>query len=473
MQPDDPTEDTRGNVVPIERARRARKAQIGGERTELQLSEMLVQRYGNELRYCAQLGGWRAWSGTHWALDVLERSRECVKELARELAAEAVALLDDDAFKAARRAGSARGVAAILELARSAPGIVFAPDHADRDPWALSCANGTVDLRTGTLRPHDRTELITRASPVTYDATARAPRFEQFLAEIQPDPEIRAYLARLFGYAAVGVVRENVLGVLWGPGANGKSVLAEVVSHVLGGYARPGPASLLVSDGYQPHPTDIASLVGARLVLVHETKRGATFDASKLKLLTGGDQLTARHMREDFFVFAPSHTMLMLSNYRPAADAGDAALWRRVQLAPFQVVIPPERRDPMLAEALRSEASGILRWIIDGALAWQRTGLAPPDIIRQQTEAYRAAEDVIGQFLEERTVRLPQASVKAGALYTAYKGWCEAMGLRFARGNDFGAEIVARGFQCTRRASGRLYLGVGLVSDASDDRGQS
>lgn len=313
---------------------------------------MLVERFGSELRYCGPLGGWFRWCGTHWEPDVRERARECAKEIARALAEEAASLLDDDTFRSAKRAGSARGVAAILDLARSAPGIVFAPEEADCNPWLLSCANGTIDLRTGALRPHDRADLITRASPVAHDPGAQAPRFEHFLAEIQPEPEVRAYLARLFGYAAVGLVRDHVLGVLWGPGANGKSVLADVVTHVMGGYARPGPSSLIVANGnHDPHPTDVATCVGSRLLVVHETKRGASFDASKVKLLTGGDRLTARHMREDFFSFVLSHTLLMLSNYRPAADAGDAALWRRMQLVPFEVVIPPKRRDPLLAEA--------------------------------------------------------------------------------------------------------------------------
>jgi putative DNA primase/helicase len=460
-----------GNVVPIERARRKRKVQAeGGERTELQLSELLVEGYRHELRYCGPLGGWFSWCGTHWRPDVLERARECVKDIARRQADEAAATLDDQTFKSAKRAGSAGGVSAILDLARSAPGIVFAPEDADRDPWALACASGVIDLRTGKLRRHDRAELITRASPVAYDPSATAPRFDRFLAEIQPDPEVRAYLARLCGYAAVGVVREHVLGVLWGPGANGKSVFADIVTHVLGDYARPGPSTLIVANGqHEPHPTDVASCVGSRLVIVHETKRGASFDSSKVKLLTGGDRLTARHMREDFFQFTPSHTLVMLSNYRPSADSSDAAFWRRVLLLPFNVVIPPERRDPLLSEALRQEAPGVLRWIVEGALEWQRLGLAPPAVVLAQTEQYRASEDVIGQFLEECTVRLPAASAKAGALYEAFKSWCSSTGQRVVRGNDFAAEILARGFERVKRASGLVYLGVGLTASGSEE----
>jgi putative DNA primase/helicase len=277
-------------------------------------------------------------------------------------------------------------------------------------------------------------------------------------------------LARLFGSAAVGLVRDHVLAVFWGCGANGKSVLLEVLMYVFGAYAKPGPSSLIVANGsHEPHPTDVASCVGSRLVVVHETKRGAAFDASKVKLLTGGDMLTARHMRQDFFAFRPSHTLVMLSNYRPEADATDAALWRRVQLVPFDVVIPEAQRDVELAEKLKSEASGILRWIVDGALEWQRIGLSPPAAVREQTEAYRTSEDVIGAFLEECTDRIAGHRQPAGALYSAFKRWCDAQGARPARGNDFAAELSGRGFRSARTSSGTFYAGI-MLRSAGDDQ---
>jgi putative DNA primase/helicase len=452
------------NVIPLPRASKPRKSSA---LTELDITQLFVERFHHSFKYCVALGGWFAWTGSHWERDTREAVREAVKDVARTLAEESAALLDEELFKAAKRAGSAGGVDAILSLARSAPEIVFTPDDANRDPWLLSCRNGTIDIRTGLLRSHRREDLITRVCPVEYDPAATAPAFARFLTEIQPNPEARAYLARLFGYASVGLVREHVLAVFWGAGANGKSVLADVVSHALGGYAKPGPSTLIVANGHSdPHPTDVASLLGARLVLMHETKRGATFDASKVKLLTGGDRLTARHLYQDFFDFVPTHTLLMLSNYRPQADATDAALWRRVQLVSFDVVIPPEKRDHELAERIRGEAPGVLNWIIQGALEWQRMGLAPPLVVREQTERYRASEDVIGQFLDEHTVRMPAASVKAGVLYGAFKKWCDEGGQKPANGNEFGAEVQGRGIERVKRAAGYVYLGIGLHADS-------
>lgn len=461
-------------VVPLHPERMSAQPTGPTINTELDVAEIFVKRHSDEFRYCDSLGGWFAWTGTHYERDDRETARECVKAIAREIASEAAATFDKDLFRVAKRAGSSAGVGAILDLARSAPAIVFTADEANRDPWLLNVQNGTLDLRTGELRPHSRGDLITRCCPVDYRPDAEAPTFERFLVEVQPNADVRAYLARLFGYAAVGVVREHVIAVFWGTGANGKSVLADVVSHVLGSYARPGPSSLIVQTGHhEPHPTDVASCIGARLVMVHETKRGAAFDASKVKLLTGGDKLTARYMRQDFVVFTPSHTLLMLTNYRPSADATDAALWRRVQLVPFELVVPEERRDPTLTAKIIAEAAGVLRWLVEGALEWQQKGLAPPAIVREQTAMYRASEDVIGAFLDERCVRLPAATAKAQTLYDAFRAWCGENGHSAVRVNDFADEVIARGFRREKTKAGNLYRGIGLVAtDRGDDVGR-
>ena len=433
------------------------------EPTELEIADQFVDRYGADLRYCPALGGWLRWTGTHWAPDNLEHARECAKSLAQWFATRAAKLLDLKGFKTAKRTASAVGVRHVLELARSAPGIIFAAEDADADPWLLNAENGTVDLRTGELRPHNRDDLITRVCPTDYDPGAKSPTFERFLCEVLPDQDIREYVARFIGYSAFGIVREHILGVFWGPGANGKSVLTDVVTHVLGDYAKPGPSSLIVQNGvHEPHPTDVASCVGTRLVVVHETKRGASFDASKIKLLTGGDKLTARFMRQDYFSFQPSHTLLMLSNYKPQADATDAALWRRVQLVPFDVVVPTERRDTELAEKIKAESAGVLNWVVRGAAEWLRIGLCPPQAVKEQTEAYRLSEDVVGAFINERCVKLPAASIRAQSLYAGYKSFCDEQGARPVRRNDFAAEISARGFRKRRDKNGNIYLGIGL-----------
>ena len=204
--------------------------------------------------------------------------------------------------------------------------------------------------------------------------------------------------------------------------------------------------------------------------LRHGARAWNSFDASKVKLLTGGDRLTARHMRQDFFDFAPSHTLIMLSNYKPQADSNDAALWRRVQLVPFEVVIPEKDQDRELAEKIRDEeAPGVLRWIVEGALQWQEHGLDPPDVILEQTAAYRKAEDVIGNFIEECCVRNKAAKVKGGVFYTAFRDWCQSQGVRTVRGNDFASEIQGRGFGREKTKAGAVYHGIGLHAEDNEE----
>lgn len=474
--PDEP-EASGGNVVPIASKKSKSKRRVpnacGTVEMEIDVASRFVDIFGEDVRFAAGIG-WLVWCGTHWQRDTEERVRELVKRIVANLRADAAAYGDNELWKLAARVGTSRGIGAVLDLARSDPRVRVDVAGLDAQPWLFACANGTIDLRTGELTEAQRAHLITKCSPIDFDPLATAPTFDRFLAEVQPNAEVRAYLARLLGYALVGVVREHVLGVLWGVGANGKSVAVDVWTHVMGDHAKPGPSSLICANGqHEPHPTDVASCVGSRLVIVHETKRGASFDASKVKLLTGGDKLTARHMRQDFFAFAPTHTLLMLSNYKPEADATDAALWRRVQLVHFGVVIPEERRDPELAARIREhESAGVLAWLVRGALEWQRVGLSPPAVVKKQTEEYRAAEDVIGAFLEERTVKLAGASTKAATLYAAFTAWCQANGTRPVRGNDFFAELAGRGYTKRRTATARVYDGIGLTADESEDSWQ-
>lgn len=447
---------------------------IGAVECHDDIANALIRRHGDRLRFVSGFG-WHVWDGKRWQRDAAEKAHEFVKSIGRALRRRAAEQDNDALWKLARSLNTAKGIGAILDFARSDPLLRISPDRLDSDPWRLNVQNGTIDLRTGERRSHDPGDLITRCCPVDFDPSARAPMFEKFMREIQPNQELRDYLARLFGYAAIGVVQEHVLACLWGPGANGKSVLVDVVSHVLDGYAKPGPSTLIVTDGkHTPHPTDVASCHGSRLVVVHETKRGAAFDASKVKLLTGGDKLTARHMRQDFFEFDPTHTLVMLSNYKPEADANDAALWRRVQLVPFEVVIPPDKQDRTLAERIkREEAAGVLRWIVEGAQRWREQGLNPPKIVREQTAAYRAAEDVIGRFIEECCVTGPGIKVGGGALLSAFKTWCQDQGERSARGNEFSAELQGRGFERRKTSSGAVYHGIGLHASEFDEVGRS
>ncbi|HEX7082358.1 MAG TPA: phage/plasmid primase, P4 family [Gammaproteobacteria bacterium] len=316
----------------------------------------------------------------------------------------------------------------------------------DADPWALNCLNGTIDLRTGELREHNPADYITRIAPVEYDPNASAPRFERFLDEITDgNRPLAAFLQRWFGYCATGDVREQKFVIHIGQGANGKGTLLELVASVLGDYAGAAPPSLLTSSGRgERHPTEIADLLGKRMVTAHETDDGAVLREGFVKQLTGNDRLKARYMRGDFFEFAPTHKVQLLTNHKPQIKGQDFAIWRRVLLVPYPVKFgsvgevesgkATAPRDDALPEALAAERAGVLRWIVEGTVEWHRGGLRPPDCVLAAGLEYQSEQDRVGQFVNEcceldREAWTPiNGSGFDSAVFPAYVQWCREAG---------------------------------------------
>lgn len=333
-------------------------------------------------------------------------------------------------------------------------------DHAklDADPWALNCANGTVDLRSGVLREHRPEDWITQLAPVDYDPDAAAPRFEQFINEITAgDNQLARFLQRWFGYCATASVREQKFVIHIGQGSNGKGTLLDLIASVLGDYAGTAPPGLLAAgkNGSERHPTEIAELFGKRVVTAHESDDGAVLREGFVKQLTGGDRLKARWMRKDFFEFAPTHKVQLLTNHKPQIKGQDYAIWRRVLLVPYPVLFGSEDdvaagratalRDDSLPEALASERAGVLRWIVEGATAWNQAGLNPPDCVLAAGAEYKTEQDRVGQFVSEccETGRDKWAPLSGefGGLYTAYSYWCRESGYQALGKGKFTNEL--------------------------------
>lgn len=266
---------------------------------------------------------------------------------------------------------SDRGLTAMLNTARTDPTISVETDDLDQHPWELNTPNGIVNLRTGDTTPNDPERLHTRAAAIAADPDADQQPWTDFLAQTFPDPELRDYIQRLAGYSAVGEVREHILPFAHGAGGNGKGVFLETIKHALGSYAGKAPANFLMSTPHEDHPTSIADLAGRRLVITSEVNQRDRFDEQKVKELTGGDTVTARHMRQDFFEFTPTHHLWLMGNDKPAVESGGEAFWRRLRLLPFTNKIPEEDQDEELPIRLRTEhAPAILQWIIDGAVRY-------------------------------------------------------------------------------------------------------
>jgi putative DNA primase/helicase len=385
----------------------------------------------------------------------------------------------------ALRSEDATMIRDMVSLARS--DLAVTPGELNRDPWLLNCGNGTLELRTGRLRPHRREDCITQLCPTEYHPDAPCPNWERFLESIFPatgdaaeppgNAALLRFVQRLLGYCLTGDVREQVLPFFWGGGANGKSTLVSVVMRVLGEYAGKAPPGLLLAHKGDRHPTELADLFGRRLAVANETPEGCRLNEALVKDLTGGEPVRARRMREDFWEFEPTHKLIVCGNHKPRVTGTDHGIWRRLRLVPFTVTFwdpntpakPGERRperlrqDKGLLGRLLAEAPGILAWMVRGCLGWQNDGLGTPREVREATEGYRAEQDLVGEFLAERCVTGAAGHrVKASALYAAFRAWMEAAGERSVPSlTAFGLAVAERGFE-KKPSNGTWYLGVRL-----------
>jgi len=471
--PTDPGPTASSTVArPAERA----KPEEGPHLTDLGNAQRLVARHREGLRYSFPLGKWFAWDGRRWAPDETGEVYRKAKETVRAMYAEASQIRDEKAREAlakhALRSESDGKVRAMVSLARSEPGVPVLPAELDRDPWVLNVVNGTLNLRSGELRPHRREDYITKIAPVEYDPEAKAPTWEAFLDSIFPGRhQVVRFIQKAVGYSLTGDTREHALFFCYGGGSNGKTTKLKTLQETLGDYAKQAPPDLLMAKQGTEHPTGLADLAGARLVVCVEAQEGKRLAEALVKQMTGGDRVKARRMREDYWEYQPTHKIWLAANHKPRVRGTDYAIWRRIRLIPFTATFhPPDsnlepKQDPALPEKLRAELPGILRWAIEGCLAWQREGLAPPDEVKAATEAYRAESDTLGAFIDEKCSVEPTERARAGDLYREYVKWCEENGERPESQRRFGERLAERGF--TRKKAGggiHTWEGIGLLA---------
>ena len=441
------------------------------ELTDVGNARLLAREHGAELRYCSTWKAWLAFDGRRWQQDdsgeVWRRAKATVRTLYSRAAAEAGDQVAARIAAWALRSHRAERLRAMVMLAQSEPGIPITPAELDRDPWQLNVANGTLDLRTSELGVHRREDYITRLSPLEYDPDAACERWLAFLERVQPSADVRAFLQRALGYSATGSARERALIVCWGSGRNGKGTLLQAVKTLLGDYAVRTPSETFAGRRDDAIPNDLAALRGARFVFASETKEGRRLAEATLKDLTGGEEISARFMRGEFFSFTPTFTPWLATNHRPRISGTDPAIWDRIRLVPFTVRIPDDEQDPELVDKLQAEAPGILTWIVRGAQSWYASGLGLPDAVQQATQGYRADEDLIGDFLADCCVTDEQAWVSAAALYARYVSWCESSGEKPLSKKGLGLRLAERGLTACRigKRQERSWSGVRLLAE--------
>ena len=410
-------------------------------------------------RYVDAWGWWLLWLGTHWQRDQRRLAWTLAREFIRPLA---LGLAE----KMATKLRSADTVAAVVNLARSNREIAATVDLWDRDPYLLGTPGGTVDLRTGEVREPRPTDFITKQTAVApAPAGTPTPIWTEFLARVfRHDPELIPFIRRALGYALTGDIKEHVLFFAFGQGGNGKGVLLNTASRLLGDYAAVAPQDLLLVTQSDRHPCDMAMLRAARLVTAQELAANKQWDEPKLKSLTGGDPITARFMRQDFFTYEPEFSLFVAGNHKPSFRGVDEAIRRRVLLLPFLQNIPANERDPVLPQKLQAEWPAILRWMVDGCLEWQRVGLQPPASVRVATDDYLNAEDILGQWLDESCV----VSAKLGwialsSLYGSWKSWCEDRGQHPGTSTALSKKLDERGFKREKKELGAGFWGIALA----------
>jgi len=433
-------------------------------------AKRLVRQHGADLRYCHPWGIWLAFDGARWKADDTAQVDRWAKAAVRTIAGEAEQEDNENRRKAllahALKSEHAQRHRAMIDLARSEDGIPILPAHLDADPMLFNLENGTIDLRTNTFRDHRRRDLICKLAGVRYATNATCPTFEKFLERILPDPDLRRYLQRAFGYCLTGDVGAQVLFFAHGAGANGKSTLLNCMLRLLGDYATRAPSELLLASRGDRHPTEKTVLHGRRLAVCYEANEGRRFDLAVVKALTGGDPVTARGMRQDFWTFDPQHKLWLAANAKPVVMANDEATWRRIQCIPFEVTITEEEQDPSLREKLSAELSGILNWALAGCREWLeagggKRGLGEPSKVREATEDYRVQEDIIGAFVEDRCVLLPTAKTRKSELYKEFTRWAEDNGESVLTQHDFNTRIAQiANVGSSRTSKARLWIGI-------------
>lgn len=443
--------------------------------TDVGNSERLVADHGGEIRYVPAVG-WHVWDGRRWRRDGDGEVMRRMKITTRTMRDEAAQLGQegDDLWKHANRSESRPRLEAALALAQTDSAVIAHVDALDADPYLLNVENGTINLRTGVLQPHQPSDLLTKLASVHYDPDATSPRWAGVLHDATGgDEDLLAFLARAFGYTLTGDTGEEVLFFPHGPAATGKSTVLEALKATLGDYAATADfETFLARKGEAGTRSDIARLAGARLVIGTEVDDGKRLAEGLLKQVTGGDTVTARFMYQDYFEYRPQFKLWLAANHRPRVNAQDEAMWRRIIQIPFTHVVPPERRDPGLKRELTTDASArsaILTWAVRGCLAWQTHGLAVPAAVRDYTDEYRAENDPIAEWLTDHCRLDDDASTAAGDLRASYEQWAATNGDKTVGSKTFAETLRGHGCTNSRGAQGkRQWHGIALQVTPSD-----
>lgn len=455
------------------------------KRSDTGNGQRFAQRMRDVVRFCVGESRWYLWDGSRWARDDLNRVLHLTQEIVKDLYVEAAQLGGPERDRLEAWAQTSQSVGrreAMLRIAASEPGIAIRPDDLDADPWLLGVRTGVIDLRTQHVRASDPRDLLTRRAEVDYDPDATCPLWLKHIEFVTGgDATLADWVRRAVGYTLTGLTTEQQLFFLWGTGANGKSTLLDVLLTMLGTYGIVGDENLLTSSS--GHPTQLADLRGARLIVCDETDREKKLAEQRIKMMTG-KQIKARYMRQDFFTYTPRFKLWVSGNHKPEIRGGDDGIWRRLKLVPFTSKLSPDQKVLGYDEILRDELAGILNWALSGLADWVKLGqLGGTSAVDAATAEYRQEEDHVGRWLDERTIDLrqvdPAAVEDSGKLFESWSWWATPRGYDVGNATRLGRDLTARGFVPAnsgktiridgRVTRGRLGLRLATAADVTGD----
>lgn len=434
-------------------------------------AQLFAARCADELRYDHRRGIWLRWGGHWWRTDDNGHATRAAGRVSEWRLAALDTIEDERDRKAALRwamtSQSRAKIDAILHLAQKVEPLAVAGNGWDTDLYQLGVANGVIDLRTGQLSTGDPADTVTLHSPITYDPDARAPRWLRFLEEVfLGESDLITFAQRFAGYSLTGDTREEKLLICYGEGANGKSTLLSALAHATGDYGYAMPFSTVEAQRNAGGPTnDLAALAGRRLIISSEVNESQPLNEARIKALTGGDPLTARFLNKEFFTFQPAAKFWLGVNHKPRVRDESKGFWRRIALLPFRASFEGKNDDKTLKATLRAEAAGILAWMVEGCLAWQREGLGLPEAVTGATEEYARESDPLGDFLADVCMVGAHHVARGSHLYTAYIKWANSQGIkdRHQMDNKRFGQLLSGRFERVRGGQGVTYKGVGVT----------
>lgn len=444
--------------------------------TEMGNAERLVYQNGQFLKYCIEFEEWLIWNGKTWVEDKKKQIERIAIKTFREMYMDA-AKEDDDSRRSELvkwAKTSERSNVFLNSIARAEAMLPISQEELNVDKYKLNCTNGIVDLKTGKLLPHNKSAFMTKNTGIYYDPQAACPTWIQFLESVfNENDEIKQdvidFLQKSIGYALTGDTSEQVLFFFWGTGRNGKSTFINTVKTLFGDYAKQTNSNTFTAKINESGiNNDIARLHGSRFVSAVESEDGQRLSEALVKQLTGGEPVTARFLRKEFFEFIPEFKIFFTTNYKPVIKGDDDGIWRRIRLIPFNITIPIEKVDRQLPEKLQAELPGILHWAVEGCLKWQKEGLGEPDAVKEATSAYKEEMDLLSNFINDCCIVHPDARIKLNDLYKTYLDYCDENSEFPLKKVKFSNRLLMRGIEKRKSTGNQTFIfGIGLSTDPS------